>query len=470
MHERSLSRRHASARYRASSRRFSSTARSIALSAAMTHHQDMGGMAPGSIPTNATEIFQEGLRIPPLKLRDAGEYNETLVAIIRQNVRIPDTVMGDLNAQIAACNVGARRIAELADELGDNHTAGDFRRSARPLGDDDAGSAAERSRTALTATSIIIDNDGIDLDKHIRFEVAVTVKDGTIPRRLHRHRRRRCAGRSTACRRARWRRPALRCARVTDPAIPTNAGCFRPDHARIAEGHRSSIRRARAGQLAHRDHQAHHRLHPRRARRMCCRIACRRDSSGEMLAVMFGGRHRDGAALRDRRADRRRQRRGRHIRRRRRHRDRRHQLHELARGGAWRWKRRSAFTASRCGEIRRRRDASRRPRHHQGVRGARRRSSFTLSRRAALLRAAGIARRRRRRARRMPSSARADGAQGGHPVEDDDDAEAWRPRHHRNRGRRGQRPARGARSQALAIDLVDGKVSAGQARAQYGRQ
>src|SRR5687768_15833925 len=72
-----------------------SQGRTIALSAAMTHHQDVGGMTPGSIPTNATEIFQEGLRIPPLKLRDAGRMNETLVKMIRQNVRIPDTVMGD---------------------------------------------------------------------------------------------------------------------------------------------------------------------------------------------------------------------------------------------------------------------------------------------------------------------------------------------------------------------------------------
>ena len=100
--------------------------RPIALSATMTHHQDMGGMSPGSIPTNATEIFQEGLRLPPLKFRDAGKYNETLVAIIRQNVRIPDAVMGDLNAQLAACNVGARRMAQLAGELGDNHALAIF--------------------------------------------------------------------------------------------------------------------------------------------------------------------------------------------------------------------------------------------------------------------------------------------------------------------------------------------------------
>lgn len=89
--------------------------RLIALAAAMTHHQDMGGMSAGSVPTDATEIYQEGLRLPPLKLRDRGVMNNTLVAIIRQNVRIPDTVIGDINAQIAA-----HRVAKLGDRFGHN--------------------------------------------------------------------------------------------------------------------------------------------------------------------------------------------------------------------------------------------------------------------------------------------------------------------------------------------------------------
>src|SRR3546814_1899023 len=87
--------------------------RVIALSATMTHHHDVGGMTPGSIPTNATEIYQEGIRIPPLKLFDAGEINQMLVSLLRLNVRIPDTFMGDINAQIAACRIGARRLVEL---------------------------------------------------------------------------------------------------------------------------------------------------------------------------------------------------------------------------------------------------------------------------------------------------------------------------------------------------------------------
>jgi N-methylhydantoinase B len=200
--------------------------RPIAISATMTHHQDMGGMSPGSIPTNATEIFQEGLRLPPLKFRDAGRYNETLVAIIRQNVRIPDAVMGDLNAQFAACNVGARRIAELAGELGDNHALAIF----DELLDRSEVLTRAALRTIPSGTYRHVDfsdNDGIDLDRPIRFEVAVTVKDGEIhcdftgssPQVRGPFNCVPSGSLAAAC-------YAVRA--VTDPAIPTNAGCFRP--------------------------------------------------------------------------------------------------------------------------------------------------------------------------------------------------------------------------------------------------
>src|SRR5215471_12768146 len=200
--------------------------RPVAISATMTHHQDMGGMSPGSIPTTATEIFQEGLRIPPLKFRDKGQYNDTLVAIIRQNVRIPDAVMGDLNAQLAACNVGARRIAALAAELGDNHALAIF----DELLDRSEVLTRAALRTIPDGTYRHVDfsdNDGIDLDRHIRFEVAVTVKDGSFhcdftgssPQVRGPFNCVPSGSLAAAC-------YALRA--VTDPTIPTNAGCFRP--------------------------------------------------------------------------------------------------------------------------------------------------------------------------------------------------------------------------------------------------
>ena len=79
----------------------------------IAHHCDMGGRVPGSNASDSTEIFQEGLRIPPMKLRDRGEVNHTLLAIIAANVRLPELVLGDLDAQFATCVIGERELAAL---------------------------------------------------------------------------------------------------------------------------------------------------------------------------------------------------------------------------------------------------------------------------------------------------------------------------------------------------------------------
>ena len=72
--------------------------------ATICHHTDVGGRVAGSNASDSTEIFQEGLRIPPLKLYARGEPNETLFRIIEKNVRLPVRLMGDLRAQLAACH------------------------------------------------------------------------------------------------------------------------------------------------------------------------------------------------------------------------------------------------------------------------------------------------------------------------------------------------------------------------------
>ncbi|BBK40706.1 hydantoinase B/oxoprolinase [Allostella vacuolata] len=82
------------------------------------HHTDVGGRVPGSNAADSTEIFQEGLRLPPLKLFEAGRINETLEAVIAINVRVPDRVLGDLHAQHAACQVGAREIGRMIQRYG----------------------------------------------------------------------------------------------------------------------------------------------------------------------------------------------------------------------------------------------------------------------------------------------------------------------------------------------------------------
>jgi N-methylhydantoinase B len=85
--------------------------------ASRAHHADVGGMSPGSMPL-ATEIYQEGLIIPPLKLVKAGTTSEEVQALILRNVRTPLERRGDLKAQIAAHRVGERRLQEIAERYG----------------------------------------------------------------------------------------------------------------------------------------------------------------------------------------------------------------------------------------------------------------------------------------------------------------------------------------------------------------
>jgi N-methylhydantoinase B len=82
------------------------------------HHSDMGGRVPGSNASDSTEIFQEGLRIPPTKLYEGGRPNRTLFRLIAQNVRLPETVQGDLGAQLAACRMGERGYLRLLERYG----------------------------------------------------------------------------------------------------------------------------------------------------------------------------------------------------------------------------------------------------------------------------------------------------------------------------------------------------------------
>ncbi len=85
--------------------------------ASRAHHADVGGMTPGSLPLS-TEIFQEGIIIPPLKLYHGGALNEDVLRLILRNVRTPDERRGDLAAQRAAAAVGIRRLRELAARHG----------------------------------------------------------------------------------------------------------------------------------------------------------------------------------------------------------------------------------------------------------------------------------------------------------------------------------------------------------------
>ena len=89
----------------------------------VAHHADIGGMAPGSMAGGMSEIFQEGLRIPVIKLFRRGELQTDIMDLLLLNVRVPEERRGDHFAQIAACRLGARRLLEVVD----HYTAGVIR-------------------------------------------------------------------------------------------------------------------------------------------------------------------------------------------------------------------------------------------------------------------------------------------------------------------------------------------------------
>jgi N-methylhydantoinase B len=86
--------------------------------ATMAHHSDVGGLTAGSVAVHATEIYQEGLRLPILKLYEEGEPNHTLFEILAKNTRLPTEVLGDVRAQVAACSIGERGLERVVRKYG----------------------------------------------------------------------------------------------------------------------------------------------------------------------------------------------------------------------------------------------------------------------------------------------------------------------------------------------------------------
>ncbi len=92
--------------------------RLLAYTAMFGHQSDIGGKVPGSMPIDATNIFQEGVRIPPVKIYKQGVYNEDLVKLVLHQSRTPAWCAADLNALIASCRVAARRVIEMSERFG----------------------------------------------------------------------------------------------------------------------------------------------------------------------------------------------------------------------------------------------------------------------------------------------------------------------------------------------------------------
>jgi N-methylhydantoinase B len=207
--------------------------RVVALACTMCHHQDVGGRTPGSVPTDATELYQEGVIIPPTQLFRAGVLDENLLALIRRNVRLPDVFTGDLMAQVAAGRLGAVRLREQFERHGTEAVLAYVEALL-----DRAETLTRREIEAMPdgtySFSDWLDNDGIGTER-VRIAVAVAVRGSSMTFDF--------TGTSSQVRGPFNSVPASTMSAVyyavraiSDPAIPNNGGCFRAVDAVLPEG------------------------------------------------------------------------------------------------------------------------------------------------------------------------------------------------------------------------------------------
>lgn len=150
--------------------------RPIAYVANRAHHADVGGMSPGSMPL-ASDVYQEGLRLPPVRLVVGDRFADDVLALILANTRVPDERVGDLHAQWAALRVGAERVRALAARRGGPAR---LAREMTALQDYTAALMAAAIRTLRPGThraTDVLDDDGLGTER-IRIAVTVTLRGG----------------------------------------------------------------------------------------------------------------------------------------------------------------------------------------------------------------------------------------------------------------------------------------------------
>lgn len=151
----------------------------VAFAANRAHWVDIGGMRIGFGSSLTTEIFAEGLQMRSLKIYEAGVRNETLWQIISDNVRFPDASLGDLRAQVASCQLGARRYGELVSRYGRDVVEACVERVWEQA-DMAVRNVIQKIPDGVYEAESALDNDGRNLDQQIRIKVKVTIKDSTM--------------------------------------------------------------------------------------------------------------------------------------------------------------------------------------------------------------------------------------------------------------------------------------------------
>jgi N-methylhydantoinase B len=147
----------------------------VGFSVAKMHWLDVGGKDPGSWSNDARSIYDEGLRLRSVKLYDGGELVKPVMDVIRYNVRVSESVLGDLRAQIAACRTGERRFRAILEKYG-RETVEAAKEQFMNHAEKMARLAVERIPDGVYQAEGFIDNDSLKLDgKHLPIRVTVTI-------------------------------------------------------------------------------------------------------------------------------------------------------------------------------------------------------------------------------------------------------------------------------------------------------
>ena len=212
----------------------------IGFAANRAHWVDIGGSRQGFGSNATTDIFGEGLQMRSLKIYKAGELNDTLYQIIRDNIRYPDASLGDLRAQVAACQIGAKRYSELVERYGRETVEECVGRSGSTR-TSRCDAVIEQIPDGVYSAESFLDNDGRNLGTPLRVKVTVIVSGSTMTvdfSEMHPQVNSPLnSGRSGGIAAARVAFKAL-----TSPELDVNEGCFRALDVQLPEGTMLSAR------------------------------------------------------------------------------------------------------------------------------------------------------------------------------------------------------------------------------------
>jgi N-methylhydantoinase B len=151
--------------------------RLVAFSGSIAHKADVGGAVPGSTSATATEMFHEGLLLPPIKIWAEGKLLTDIERIILTNSRQPVIMRGDIHAQIAATQMGVERVKQLCGRFGATTLTDAFAAILKGAADE-LRAAIAKLPEGTSSVEGYLDSDGIEVDKPIKLAVTVTIKDG----------------------------------------------------------------------------------------------------------------------------------------------------------------------------------------------------------------------------------------------------------------------------------------------------